>query len=68
MSALYSSKVIPQITCSVTQATFATPAGNDPVALNLVGMGKGEVWINGDSIGRYWVSFKAPSGNPSQSL
>ncbi|KAF8719688.1 hypothetical protein HU200_024432 [Digitaria exilis] len=50
------------------KATFATPAGNDPVALNLVGMGKGEVWINGESIGRYWVSLKAPSGNPSQSL
>jgi hypothetical protein len=31
-------------------------------------MGKGEVWVNGESIGRYWVSFKAPSGNPSQSL
>ncbi|KAF8779431.1 hypothetical protein HU200_002701 [Digitaria exilis] len=49
-------------------ATFATPAGNDPVALNLVGMGKGEVWINGESIGRYWVSLEAPSSNPSQSL
>nr|CAB3465165.1 unnamed protein product [Digitaria exilis] len=50
------------------KATFATPAGNDPVALNLVGMGKGEVWINGESIGRYWVSLEAPSSNPSQSF
>ncbi|CAL4893696.1 unnamed protein product [Urochloa decumbens] len=50
------------------KTTFATPAGNDAVALNLAGMGKGEVWVNGESIGRYWVSFKAPSGNPSQSL
>lgn len=47
---------------------FATPAGNDAVALNLAGMGKGEVWINVESIERYWVSFKAPSGNPSQSF
>uniref|UniRef100_A0A0A9ACB2 MUM2 n=1 Tax=Arundo donax TaxID=35708 RepID=A0A0A9ACB2_ARUDO len=31
-------------------------------------MGKGEVWINGESIARYWVSFKTPSGQPSQSL
>jgi len=52
----------------VTQTKFATPAGNDAVALNLAGMGKGEVWINGESIERYWVSKKAPSGNPSQSL
>ncbi|OEL22172.1 Beta-galactosidase 7 [Dichanthelium oligosanthes] len=59
---------IPDIIDSVTQTTFATPAGNDAVALNLAVMGKGEVWINGESIGRYWVSFKAPSGNPSQSL
>ncbi|RCV17602.1 hypothetical protein SETIT_3G233400v2 [Setaria italica] len=50
------------------KTTFASPVGNDAVALNLAGMGKGEVWINGESIGRYWVSFKAPSGNPSQSL
>jgi len=50
------------------QTAFPTPAGNDAVVLNLTGMGKGEVWINGESIGRYWVSFKAPSGNPSQSL
>ncbi|KAF8779430.1 hypothetical protein HU200_002700 [Digitaria exilis] len=50
------------------KTTFPTPAGNDPVTLNLASMGKGEVWINGESIGRYWVSFKAPSGNPSQSL
>ncbi|GJM88661.1 hypothetical protein PR202_ga04750 [Eleusine coracana subsp. coracana] len=49
-------------------ATFPTPTGSDAVTLNLTSMGKGEVWINGESIGRYWVFFKAPSGNPSQSL
>ncbi|KAL6619204.1 hypothetical protein ACP70R_034343 [Stipagrostis hirtigluma subsp. patula] len=50
------------------KTTFTTPAGDDALTLNLTGMGKGEVWINGESIGRYWVSFKGPSGNPSQSL
>ncbi|KAL6848583.1 hypothetical protein ACP4OV_021609 [Aristida adscensionis] len=50
------------------KTTFATPAGNDAVTLDLTSMGKGEVWINGESIGRYWVSFKAPSGHASQSL
>uniref|UniRef100_A0ACD5XBC8 Uncharacterized protein n=1 Tax=Avena sativa TaxID=4498 RepID=A0ACD5XBC8_AVESA len=50
------------------KTTFDTPWGNDPVTLNLSSMGKGEVWINGESIGRYWVSFKTPRGQPSQSL
>lgn len=31
-------------------------------------MGKGEAWVNGENIGRYWVSLKAPNGQPSQSL
>ncbi|CAA6668431.1 unnamed protein product [Spirodela intermedia] len=30
------------------------PPGVDPVALNLGSMGKGEAWVNGLSIGRYW--------------
>ncbi|KAI0531014.1 hypothetical protein KFK09_000563 [Dendrobium nobile] len=47
---------------------FDAPLGDEPLALNLIGMGKGEVWINGQSIGRYWVSFKTPKGVPSQSL
>ncbi|XP_051221950.1 beta-galactosidase 7-like [Lolium perenne] len=50
------------------KTTFDMPWGNDPVTLNLSSMGKGEVWINGESIGRYWVSFKTPSGQPTQSL
>lgn len=50
------------------QTRFDAPAGTDPVALNLNNMGKGEVWVNGESIGRYWASFKAPSGQPSQFL
>ncbi|XP_011003430.1 PREDICTED: beta-galactosidase 16-like [Populus euphratica] len=45
---------------------FDAPAGNDPVALNLGSMGKGEAWVNGQSIGRYWVSFHTSKGSPSQ--
>ncbi|XP_068329195.1 LOW QUALITY PROTEIN: beta-galactosidase 16 [Pyrus communis] len=45
---------------------FDAPAGNDPIALNLGSMGKGEAFVNGQSIGRYWVSFQTPEGKPSQ--
>ncbi|KAK7836485.1 beta-galactosidase 16 [Quercus suber] len=48
------------------QTQFDAPKGNDPVALNLGSMGKGEAWVNGQSIGRYWVSFLTPEGSPSQ--
>ncbi|KAG9446346.1 hypothetical protein H6P81_012474 [Aristolochia fimbriata] len=46
---------------------FDAPSGDEPVALNMGGMGKGMVWVNGKSIGRYWVSFLSPLGKPSQS-
>ncbi|XP_062158349.1 beta-galactosidase 16-like [Alnus glutinosa] len=48
------------------KTTFDEPAGNNPVALNLGSMGKGEAWVNGQSIGRYWVSYRTSKGNPSQ--
>ncbi|KAA8538426.1 hypothetical protein F0562_028028 [Nyssa sinensis] len=48
------------------KTVFDAPGGNDPVALNLGSMGKGEAWVNGQSIGRYWVSFHTPAGAPSQ--
>ncbi|XP_065867178.1 beta-galactosidase 13-like [Euphorbia lathyris] len=44
-----------------------TPEGKDPVAVRMTGMGKGMIWINGKSIGRYWMSFLSPLGQPSQS-
>ncbi|XP_050233727.1 beta-galactosidase 6-like [Mercurialis annua] len=47
---------------------FETPQGNDPVVLNLAKMSKGEVWINGESIGRYWTSFLTSKGHSSQTL
>ncbi|MGI4297454.1 hypothetical protein ACR2WD_27390, partial [Klebsiella pneumoniae] len=44
------------------KATFNAPGGNDPLALDMNTMGKGLVWINGESIGRHWPEYKA-SGN-----
>lgn len=39
------------------------PPGDVPVALNLASMGKGEAWVNGQSIGRYWPSYRTPNGS-----
>ncbi|PON61833.1 Glycoside hydrolase [Parasponia andersonii] len=50
------------------KVVFDAPSGNDSVALNLSTMGKGEAWVNGHSIGRYWVSFHTIKNKPSQSL
>ncbi|CAI9111681.1 OLC1v1011966C1 [Oldenlandia corymbosa var. corymbosa] len=30
------------------------PPGNEPVGLDMVHMGKGMAWLNGEEIGRYW--------------
>ncbi|KAI3925998.1 hypothetical protein MKW98_028134 [Papaver atlanticum] len=38
---------------------FDTPSGIEPVAVNLGCMGKGQAWVNGHNIGRYW-SLVAP--------
>ena len=43
----------------IFQAFFNAPAGNEPLALDMSSMGKGEAWINGQSIGRYWPAYKA---------
>ncbi|XLR40120.1 hypothetical protein S83_024780 [Arachis hypogaea] len=48
------------------QTTFDAPAGKDPVVLNLGSMGKGLAWVNGQGIGRYWLSFHTENGDPSQ--
>ncbi|XP_022961111.1 beta-galactosidase 7-like [Cucurbita moschata] len=45
------------------KTSFKTPSGVDPVVLDLQGMGKGQAWVNGQSIGRFWPSFIA--GNDS---
>ncbi|CAN6922538.1 unnamed protein product [Brassica oleracea] len=41
------------------KSTFDTPAGNEPLALDMNTMGKGQVWINGQNIGRHWPAYKA---------
>ncbi|KAL9169715.1 hypothetical protein ABFS82_04G096900 [Erythranthe guttata] len=41
---------------------FNAPSGNEPLALDMNTMSKGQVWINGQNIGRYWNQYKA-SGN-----
>ncbi|OMP04803.1 hypothetical protein COLO4_09283 [Corchorus olitorius] len=40
---------------------FTPPSGTDPVVLDLLGMGKGHAWVNGNSLGRFWPSKIADS-------
>ncbi|XP_050284914.1 beta-galactosidase 7-like [Quercus robur] len=49
------------------KTTFKTPSGTDPVVVDLQGMGKGQAWVNGKSIGRYWPSFNADTNGCSDS-
>ncbi|KAB1203774.1 Beta-galactosidase 3 [Morella rubra] len=39
------------------KAYFDAPRGDEPLALDMQSMGKGQVWINGQSIGRYWMAY-----------
>ncbi|CAN1258350.1 unnamed protein product [Linum perenne] len=41
------------------KSTFNAPEGNEPVALDMISMGKGQIWINGQGIGRYWPAYNA---------
>jgi len=36
------------------RAQFPTPAGSDPLALDMTGLGKGYAYVNGHGLGRYW--------------
>ncbi|OMO93581.1 hypothetical protein COLO4_16849 [Corchorus olitorius] len=38
------------------KTTFRAPPGTEPVVVDLLGMGKGHAWVNGNSIGRFWPS------------
>ncbi|KHG08626.1 Beta-galactosidase 8 -like protein [Gossypium arboreum] len=49
------------------KTNFDAPTGNDPVALDFMGMGKGEAWINGQSIGRYWPAYIASNSGCTDS-
>ncbi|KAJ9695245.1 hypothetical protein PVL29_010635 [Vitis rotundifolia] len=41
------------------KTTFDAPPGEDPVVVDLMGLGKGEAWVNGNNLGRYWPSYIA---------
>lgn len=45
------------------QAYFNAPDGDEPLALDMSSMGKGQIWVNGQSLGRYWTVYA--SGNCS---
>ncbi|XWS73713.1 hypothetical protein CRYUN_Cryun02cG0152000 [Craigia yunnanensis] len=49
------------------KTNFDAPAGNDPIALDFTVMGKGEAWVNGQSIGRYWPAYVSPNGGCTDS-
>ena len=49
----------------ISQATFDAPSGDEPLAMDMGSMGKGQVWINGRSIGRHWPAYKAHGSCPS---
>lgn len=48
------------------KTSFDAPDGSDPVALDFTGMGKGEAWVNGQSIGRYWPSLTSQNSGCSE--
>ncbi|XP_051127758.1 beta-galactosidase 9 isoform X2 [Andrographis paniculata] len=37
------------------KTTFDVPSGIDPVSLDFSSMEKGQAWVNGHHIGRYWI-------------
>ncbi|CAL9757931.1 unnamed protein product [Musa acuminata subsp. burmannicoides] len=41
------------------KATFQAPLGLEAVVVDLLGMGKGTAWVNGNSIGRFWPNYTA---------
>ncbi|KAF7133046.1 hypothetical protein RHSIM_Rhsim09G0058800 [Rhododendron simsii] len=44
------------------KAYFKAPVGMDPVVLDLGSMGKGQAWVNGHHIGRYWTRVAPKDG------
>ncbi|XP_016458095.1 beta-galactosidase 9 isoform X1 [Nicotiana tabacum] len=41
---------------------FDAPGGTDPVALDFSSLGKGQAWVNGNHIGRYWTLVAPKNG------
>ncbi|XP_058106772.1 beta-galactosidase 15-like [Magnolia sinica] len=57
----YSDEIIIKRPMTWYKTTFKAPLGLEPVVVDLQGLGKGEAWVNGHSIGRYWPTVIAPS-------
>ncbi|XP_045801470.1 beta-galactosidase 8-like [Trifolium pratense] len=49
------------------KSNFDAPSGSNPVAIDFTGMGKGEAWVNGQSIGRYWPTYIASNAGCTDS-
>lgn len=43
------------------KTTFKAALGEEPVVVDLQGLGKGQAWVNGQSLGRYWPAFMPPN-------
>ncbi|XP_039847812.1 beta-galactosidase 1-like [Panicum virgatum] len=41
------------------KTSFAAPAGDEAVVVDLLGLNKGAAWVNGHSLGRYWPAYTA---------
>ncbi|KAF5820230.1 putative beta-galactosidase [Helianthus annuus] len=41
---------------------FDSPGGKDPVVVDMSSMGKGQAWVNGHHIGRYWTLVAPKDG------
>lgn len=46
------------------KTSFDAPEGNHAIALNLGSMGKGQAWVNGHGIGRFWSLVAPKTGCP----
>ncbi|KAA0057635.1 beta-galactosidase [Cucumis melo var. makuwa] len=51
--------MVKKLHLSNLQTTFNTPTGNEPLALDMSSMSKGQIWVNGRSIGRYFPGYIA---------
>ncbi|KAL6967271.1 Beta-galactosidase 8 [Sarracenia purpurea var. burkii] len=49
------------------KTNFDAPSGNNPIALDFTGLGKGEAWVNGQSIGRYWPTYTSSNAGCTNS-
>ncbi|CAA7016575.1 unnamed protein product [Microthlaspi erraticum] len=48
------------------QTYFDAPESLNAAAIRMSGMGKGLIYVNGEGVGRYWMSFLSPLGQPTQ--